>query len=147
MLKKATQCMLLKPLLFIEIVTLKFVAADANSVLSIDADMGHLAVMELFYHHISFLRPPRLLSTVHNASQFTVSKALVRSMKTADRPMFCSTHFSSSCHVVNIISIVLLAALNPRCNSDTEPKRFSTMRRWMTFTITFPETASTEMPL
>ena len=55
--------------------------------------------------------------TIHRASLLTVSKALVRSMKTENRGMFCSMHFSWSCFMAKIMSTVLLPGLKLHCTS------------------------------
>ena len=49
----------------------------------------------------------------HSPSWLTVSKALVRFMKAAYRPMFFSLHFSCICLCMNIMSAVPLLDLNP----------------------------------
>ena len=49
----------------------------------------------------------------HRPSLLTVSNALVRSMKTTKRPMFCSLHFSWICRSTKIMSVVPLFARKP----------------------------------
>ena len=56
---------------------------------------------------------PRRTRIFHNSSQLTVSKALVKSMKAAYKPMFCSLHFSCICFSMKIMSTVPLLDLNP----------------------------------
>ena len=55
--------------------------------------------------------------TVHTASLLTVSKALVRSIKTENRGTFCSMHFTWSCLMAKIMYTVLLPGLTPNCAS------------------------------
>ena len=49
----------------------------------------------------------------HSPSRLTVSEALVRSKKAANRPIFCSLHFFCTCLSTKIMSEALLLDLNP----------------------------------
>ena len=60
---------------------------------------------------------PKRSRTVHRASLLTVSKALVKSVKTENRDMFCSMHFSWSCLMAKIMSTVLFPGLKRHCAS------------------------------
>ena len=53
---------------------------------------------------------PRRAKIFHSPSRLTVSKALVRSVKAAYRPMFCALHFSCICLSTKIMPTVLLLA-------------------------------------
>ena len=57
---------------------------------------------------------PRRASIFHSLTRLTVSKALVRSMKTAYRPMFCSLHFSCICLSTKTMSIAIHATFTAR---------------------------------
>ena len=61
----------------------------------------------------NFEGQPKHTRIFHSPSQLTVSKALVRSMKAAYRPMFCSLHFSCICLKTKIMATVPLLDLNP----------------------------------
>ena len=62
---------------------------------------------------------PSFLSIAQSAARFTVSNALVRSMKSRWRSWCCSTHFSWSCLIAKTISTVPLCFLKPHWLSDT----------------------------
>ena len=72
-----------------------------------------LTFMELAKEGEKFWEQPGLARIFHSPSGLTVSKALVRSTKTAYRPMFCSLHFSCICLSTKIMSTVPLLDLNP----------------------------------
>ena len=88
-----------------------------------------------------------LSTTVHRASLLTVSKALVRSMKTENRDMFCSMHFSWSCLMAKIMSTVLLPGLKPHraCGRFCSETVMSLLR--ITLANIFPVIEKREMPM
>ena len=65
----------------------------------------------------NFVGHPSLDRITRKASQLTVSKAFVRSMKTATRSIFCSMHFFCTCSTEKIMPVVLRFARNPHWTS------------------------------
>ena len=60
---------------------------------------------------------PIFSNIANSPSLLTRSKALVRSIKPIYKGMFCSLHFTSSCRIEKIISVVERLALNPHWDS------------------------------
>ena len=87
---------------------------------------------------------PSLDRITHRA---TVSKAFVRSMKTATRSIFYLMHFSCTWRAEKIMSVVLRFGRNPHWASGRFSSEMLVMRQLrMTQARIFPETDRREMP-
>ena len=95
----------------------------------------------------NFGEHPMCSRTVHRASLLTVSKALVRSMKTKNRRMFCSMHFSWSCLMAKIMSTVLFPGPKPHCASGRFCSETVMSLLRITLANIFPVIERREMPL
>ena len=90
---------------------------------------------------------PSLDRITQRASLLTVSKAFIRSMKTAMRSIFCLMHFSCTLRVEKIMSVVLRFGRNPHFASGRFSSEMLVMRRLrMTRARIFPATDRREMP-
>ena len=90
---------------------------------------------------------PMRSRTVHRASLLTVSKVLVRSIKTENRGVFCSMHFSWSCLMAKIMSTVPLPGLKPHCTSGRFCSKTVTSLLRITLANIFPAIERREMTL
>lgn len=66
---------------------------------------------------MNFIGQPKRARMSHNNSLFTLSKAFVKSMKPMYSGCRCSWHFSCSCLIANIISVVPREGRKPHCVS------------------------------